>query len=142
MELRRIVINKEIIIQKLSANKNITKEIPKNEETDCSTKKDEEYSFCKIVTECPNPPNENIICHKKDSNRIDKNKNNINKKLTEICHNKHKNYLQSKDVERNKNQSNKGERQEVHQWPEGTVEIIGDSMVSGLKEELLSNKKH
>ena len=27
MELRRIVINKEIIIQKLSSNKNITKEI-------------------------------------------------------------------------------------------------------------------
>ena len=31
MELRRIVINKEIIIQKLSANKNMTKETPKNE---------------------------------------------------------------------------------------------------------------
>ena len=30
----------------------------------------------------------------------------------------------------------------VHQWPRGTVAAIGDSMVSGLKEELLSNKKH
>ena len=30
MELRRIVINKEIIIQKHFSNKNITKEIPKN----------------------------------------------------------------------------------------------------------------
>ena len=39
MELRRIVINKEIIIQKLSVNKNITKEIQKNEKTDCSTNK-------------------------------------------------------------------------------------------------------
>ena len=29
MELRRIVINKEIIIQKLSSDKNILKEIPK-----------------------------------------------------------------------------------------------------------------
>ena len=29
MELRRIVINKEIIIQKLSSNKNITKGMPK-----------------------------------------------------------------------------------------------------------------
>ena len=67
MELRRIVINKEIIIQKLSANKNITKEIPKNEKTDCSTNKDEEYSFCEIVTECSNPPNEKIH-HKNDSN--------------------------------------------------------------------------
>ena len=111
MELRRIVINKEIIIQKLSANKNITKEIPKNEKTDCSTNKDEEYSFCEIVTECPNPPNENIIHPKKDSNQIDKNENNINKQLTEIRHNKHKNYLQSKNLERKKNQSNKEECQ-------------------------------
>ena len=141
MELRRIFINKEIIIQKLSANKNITKEIPKNEKADCSTNKDEEYSFCEIVTECPNPPNENIH-HKNDSNQIDKNENNINKQLTEIRLNKHKNYLQSKNLEINKNQSNKEECQEVHQWPKGTVAIIGDSMVSGLKEELLSNKKH
>ena len=111
MELRRIVINKEIIIQKLSANKNITKEIPKNEKTDCSTNKDEEYSFCEIVTECPNPPNENIIHPKKDSNQIDKNENNINKQLTEIRHNKQKNYLQSKNLERKKNQFNKEERQ-------------------------------
>ena len=36
----------------------------------------------------------------------------------------------------------KEERQEVHQWPKGTVTIIGGSMVSGLKEQLLSNKKH
>ena len=74
MEPRRIVINKEIIIQKLSANKKITKEIPKNEKADCSTNKDEEYSFCKIVTECPNPPNKSIH-HKNDSNQIDKNEN-------------------------------------------------------------------
>ena len=141
MELRRIVINKDIIIQKLSANKNITKEIPKNEKTDCSSNKDEEYSFCEIITECPNPPNENIH-HKNDSNQIDKNENNINEQLTEIRLNKHKNYLQSKNLERHKNQSNKEERQEVHRWPKGTVAIIGDSMVSGLKEELLSNKKH
>ena len=47
MELRRIVINKEIIIQKLSSNKNITKEIPINDKTDCSTNKGEE---------CQNPP--------------------------------------------------------------------------------------
>ena len=63
MELRRIVINKEIIIQKLSSNKNITKEIPKNDKTDCLTNKGEEYSFCESVTECQNPPKENI--HKK-----------------------------------------------------------------------------
>ena len=60
MELRRIVINKEIIIQKLSCNKNITKEIPKNGKTDCSTNKGEEYSFYESVTECQNPPKENI----------------------------------------------------------------------------------
>ena len=113
MELRKIVINKEIIIQKLSTNKNITKEIPKNEKTDCSTNEDEEHSFCEIVTECPNPPNGNIY-HKNDSNQIDKNENNINKQLTEIRLNKHKNYLQSKNVERIKNQPNKEERQEVH----------------------------
>ena len=45
MELRNIVINQEIIIQKLSSNKNITKEIPKNDKTDCPTNKGEEYSF-------------------------------------------------------------------------------------------------
>ena len=77
---------------------------------------------------------------KKDSKHIDKNENNINKQLTEIGHNKHKNDLQNKNLERNRNQSNKEERQDVHQWPKGTVAIIGDSMVSGLKEELLSNK--
>ena len=108
---------------------------------DCEICSYEEYSFCEIVTECSNPPNENIIHHKKGSNKIDKNENKINKQLTEICHNKHKNYLQSKILEKNKNQSNKEECQEVHQWPKGTVAIIGDSMVSGLKEELGSNKK-
>ena len=87
MKLRSIVINKEIIIQKLSANKNKAKEIPKNEKTDCSTNKDEEYSFCEIVTECPNPPNENIIHHKKDFNQVGKNETNINKQLTDISHN-------------------------------------------------------
>ena len=33
MELRRIVINKKIIIQKLCSKKNISKEIPKNDKT-------------------------------------------------------------------------------------------------------------
>ena len=62
---------------------------------------------------------------KKDYNQIDKNENNINKQLAEIRHSKHKNYLQSKSLERNKN-----------------VAVIGDSIQSGLKEELLPNKKH
>ena len=79
---------------------------------------------------------------KKDFKQIDKNENNINKQLTEICHNKCKIYLQSTSLERNRNQTNNEECQGVHQWPRGTVAIIGDSMVSGLKEELLSNKKH
>ena len=77
MELRRIVINKEIIIQKLSCNKNITKEIPKNGKTDYSTNKGEEYSFYESVTECQNPPKQNIH-QKKDSKQIEKNENNIN----------------------------------------------------------------
>ena len=42
MELRRIVINKEITMQKLSSNKNITKEIPETDKTDCLTNKGEE----------------------------------------------------------------------------------------------------
>ena len=114
MELRRIVINKEIIIQKLSSNKTITKEIPKNDKTECSTNKGEEYSFCESVTECQNPPKENIH-QKKDSKQIDKNENNINKQLTEICHNKHKNYLQSKIVERNRNrQTMKSVKMYIH----------------------------
>ena len=50
-------------MQKLSSNKNVTKEIPKNDKTDCSTNKDKEY--CKSVTEYANPSNENIIYHKK-----------------------------------------------------------------------------
>ena len=90
MELRRIVINKEITMQKLSSNKNITKEIPETDKTDCLTNKGEEQSFCESVTECPNPLDENVIHHKKDSNQIDQNENNINKQLTEIRHNKQK----------------------------------------------------
>ena len=49
----------------------------------------------------------------KNSKQIDKNDSNINKQLTEIRHNKHKNYLQSKSLERDRNQSNKEERQDV-----------------------------
>ena len=97
-------------------------------------------TFCESVTECQNLPKENI--HQRKPKQIDKNENNINKQLIEIRHNKHKIYLQSKNLERNRNQTNNEERQDVHQWPRGTVAIIGDSMVSGLKEELLSNKKH
>ena len=52
---------------------------------------------------------------KKDSKQIDKNENNINKQLTEIRHNKHKIYLQSKNLEKNRNQTNNEERQDVHQ---------------------------
>ena len=79
---------------------------------------------------------------KKDSKQVNKNENSINKQLTEIHHDKHNNSLQSKNLERNRNHSNNEERQDVHQWPKGTVTIIGDSIVSGLKEELLPNKKH
>ena len=37
MGLKRIHIIEEVIIQKLSSNKNITKEITKTDKTDCST---------------------------------------------------------------------------------------------------------
>ena len=66
---------------------------------DCSAKEGEKYSFY-----------ENIRKHypsqKKTLIRLKK-KNNINKQLTEIRHNRHKNYLQSKNLKRDKNQSNK-----------------------------------
>ena len=52
---------------------------------------------------------------KKDSELIDKNEYSVNKQLTEIYHNKHKIYLQSKNLERNRNQTNNAERQDVHQ---------------------------
>ena len=55
-ELRRIGINQKVIMQKLSSSKNTTNEISKNDKTDCSTNRGEEYSFCKKVTGCPNPP--------------------------------------------------------------------------------------
>ena len=137
MELTRIVINKEIIIQKLSSNTNIRKEIPKNDKSDCPTNKGEEYS---------NPPEENIH-RKKILRRLTKTKITSTNKITEIRHNQHKNYLQSKNSEKNTNQSSKEERQNVYQWPKETVAIIGDSMVmkslkKSFKEELLSNKKH
>ena len=74
MELRRIISNKEIIMQKLSSNKKIMKKIPKNDKTDCSTNKGEEYSFCESVTECPNPSKENIIHQKKTIIRLTKTK--------------------------------------------------------------------
>ena len=101
MELRRIVINNEIIIQKLSSNKTITKEIPKNDKMESSTNKGEEYPFCESVTECQNPPKGNIH-QKKDFKQIDKNENNISKQLNEIRHNKHKIYLQSKTMKPDK----------------------------------------
>ena len=87
--------------------------MPKHDKTDCSTNKGEEYSFCESVTECQYPPKENI--QKKDSKQIDKNENNANKELTEIRRNKHKIYLLSKNLERNRNQTNNEERQDVHQ---------------------------
>ena len=61
----------------------------------CSTNKGEEYSFCENVTECPNPMKENTH-HRKDSNQIDKNENNINKQLTEIHYNKQKLFTKQK----------------------------------------------
>ena len=54
MELRIIVFNKEIIIQKLSSNKNIMNEIPKSGKTDCLTNKGEENSIFEKVTEYQN----------------------------------------------------------------------------------------
>ena len=72
MELRRLVINKEKVIQKVSSKKNITKEIPKKDKTDYPTNKDEEYSFCKSVTEYPNPPKENIHQKKRTLSRLTK----------------------------------------------------------------------
>ena len=58
---------------------------------------------------------------KKDFKQIDKTDNNINKQLTEIRHNKHKVYLQRKNLDRNKNQTNNEERQNVRQWSRRTV---------------------
>ena len=46
MELRRIVINKEIIIQKFSFNKNITKEIPKKRQNELFLRKCYRMSKC------------------------------------------------------------------------------------------------
>ena len=114
VELRRIVINKEIIIQKLSSNKNIMKEIPKYDKTDCPTNEGDQYSFCKSATECQNPAKENIY-QKLGSTQIEKNESNINKQLTEIRRNKHKNCLQSKNLVRSRNQSNNEGCQDVHQ---------------------------
>ena len=50
----------------------------------------------------------------------------MSKQLTKIRLNKHTNYLQSKNLERNKNQPNTEEHQDAHQWPKGAIEIIGD----------------
>ena len=52
---------------------------------------------------------------KKNSKQIDKYENNINKQLIEIRHNKHRIYLQSKNLKGNRNQSNNKEHQDVHQ---------------------------
>ena len=79
---------------------------------------------------------------RENSKQIDKNKNNKKKQQTEIRHNKDKIYLQSKNLERNRNQTNIEKCQDAYLWPRETVAIIGDSMVLSSKEELLSNKKH
>ena len=132
MELTKIEKNEDIKERK-------TKKIPKNDKTDCLTNKGKECSFYESVTECPNPPKGKIIHHINDSKQIVKNENNVNKQVTQNRYKKHKNYLQSKrDI---KKQSNKEEHEDVHQWPNGTILIIGNSMVWGLKEDLLSNKK-
>ena len=70
IELKRIVFNKEIIIQKLSSSKNIKNKIPKNNKTDCSTINGEGNSICKKVTKCQNPPKENVAHHGQDSSQI------------------------------------------------------------------------
>ena len=109
--------------------------MPKNDKTDCSTNKDEVNYIGEKV------PKENVVHNGHDYNQIDQNENNI-KQLTEIRHNKHKTYLQSKILEINKNQSNNEEHQDVYQWLKATIAISGDSIISGIKEELLSNAKH
>ena len=68
MELKRIAVNKEVIIRKLPSNKYITREITKNDKTDCSANEGES------VTECPNLPIENIIHQKKTITRLTKTK--------------------------------------------------------------------
>ena len=62
-----------------------------------------ENSICEKVTESQNPSKENTFQHGQGSNKIGKKENNINKQLTEIRHNKYKDYLESKSLERNKN---------------------------------------
>ena len=68
MDLKRIPINEEVIIEKLPSNKYITREITKNDKTDCSANEGES------VTECPNLPIENIIHQKKTITRLTKTK--------------------------------------------------------------------
>ena len=114
VELKRIVFNKEIIIHKLSSNKYITKEIPKIDKTDCSTNKCEEYISLKMLQNAQIHQKKHYPSQK-DSSQINKNENNINKQLTKIRHKKHKNYVQNKNLDRNKNQSKKEEHQDVHQ---------------------------
>ena len=96
----------------------------------------------KKVTKCRNSPKENIVHHGQDSSQIQQNENNITKQLTEIRHNEHKNVLESKNLQNNKNQSNKEEHQGVHESPKETAAIIRDIMTSGIKEDLFSIKKH
>ena len=68
MDLKRIPINEEVIIEKLPSNKYITREITKNDKTDCSANEGES------VTECPNLPIENIIHQKNTITRLTKTK--------------------------------------------------------------------
>ena len=103
MELRRIVINKEIITQKLSSSKNLTtKRIVRLTNM-------RNIFFCEKITECPNPPKETIVNHRQDFNQTNENENKINKQQIEIRQNKHKSYFQSKNLDRYKDQSNKEE---------------------------------
>ena len=95
----------------------------------------------KKVTKCRNSSKENIVHHGQDSSQIQQNENNITKQLTEIRHNEHKNVLESKNLQNNKNQSNKEEHQGVHESPKKTAAIIRDIMTSGIKEDLFSIKK-
>ena len=68
MDLKRIAINEEVIIEKLPSNKYITRDKTKNDKTDCSANEGES------VTECPNLPIENIIHQRNTITRLTKTK--------------------------------------------------------------------
>lgn len=102
MDLWRIIINKEVIIQKLFSNK-----------TNVSTNKGAK-EVREEVKECKNPTNKTLPITEKTLTRLIKTTERSTNNWNRLW--KYKRFLPSKNLKKNKSYSNKEDHEDVHQW--------------------------